>query len=78
MIKPAAPATLFAGTYGGGVYTSTDSGTTWTACPNTNLGNLNVLSLVSNSTGGLYAGTEAGVYTSGDCNTWTAINGGLP
>ena len=78
VIRPAAPATLFAGTYGGGVYTSTDSGDHWTACTNTNLANLNVLSLVSNSTGGLYAGTENGVYTSTDCNTWTAINGGLP
>jgi ligand-binding sensor domain-containing protein len=78
VIKPAAPATLFAGTYGGGVYTSSDSGDHWTACTNTNLANLNVLSLVSNSTGGLYAGTENGVYTSSDCNTWTAINGGLP
>jgi hypothetical protein len=78
VIKPAAPATLFAGTYGGGVYTSADSGDHWTACPNTGLANLNVLSLVSNSTGGLYAGTENGVYTSSDCNTWTAINGGLP
>jgi hypothetical protein len=78
VIRPAAPATLFAGTYGGGVYTSADSGDHWTACANTNLANLNVLSLVSNSTGGLYAGTENGVYTSSDCNTWTAINGGLP
>jgi hypothetical protein len=78
VIRPAAPATLFAGTYGGGVYTSADSGDTWEACTNTNLGNLNVLSLVSNSTGGLYAGTENGVYASTDCNMWTAINGGLP
>ena len=46
------------------MYTSTDSGDHWTACPNTNLANLNVLSLVSNRTGGLYAGTENGVYTS--------------
>jgi hypothetical protein len=78
VIKPAAPATLFAGTYGGGVYTSTDSGTHWSACTNTALANLNVLSLVSDSTGRLYAGTDAGVFTSSDCNTWTALNSGLP
>jgi hypothetical protein len=69
---------LFAATYGGGVYTSTDSGAHWSACANTNLANLNVLSLVSDSTGKLYAGTEAGVFTSPDCNTWTPQNSGLP
>jgi hypothetical protein len=77
-INPSLTSRLYAGTYGGGVYRSTDSGDHWAACTNTGLENLNVLSLVSNSTGGLYAGTENGVYTSPDCNTWTAINGGLP
>jgi hypothetical protein len=61
--------TVYAGSYGGGVYKSTDSGATWSTC--TALANQNVLSLVANSTGGLYAGTENGVYTStNNCNSW--------
>jgi hypothetical protein len=78
VINPAKHTNLFAGTYGGGVYKSVDSGDTWTRCRNIGLANLNVLSLVSDSTGKLYAGTEAGVFTSPDCNTWTAQNSGLP
>jgi hypothetical protein len=78
VIEPSDSTRLFAATYGGGVYTSTDSGAHWNACSNTALTNLNVLSLVSDSAGKLYAGTEAGVFTSPDCNTWTALNGGLP
>lgn len=78
VINPLTPTTLYTGTYGGGVYRSTDSGDHWTACSNTGLADLNVLSLVSNSTGGLYAGTENGVYSSTDCDSWTTINIGLP
>ena len=76
---PGSPATtVYAGSYGGGVYRSTDSGDTWTGCTNTGLANLNVLSLATNSTGTLYVGTENGVYTSTDCDAWTALNTGLP
>jgi hypothetical protein len=78
VINPVTHSTLFAGTYGGGVNRSTNSGVDWGPCGNTGLANLNVLSLVTNTTGQLYAGTEAGVYTSGDCDTWTALNNGLP
>lgn len=78
VIRPGDSTKLFAATYGGGVYRSTDSGVSWSACANTGLANLNVLSLVSDSSGKLYAGTEAGVYTSPDCDTWTAQNAGLP
>jgi hypothetical protein len=77
-MKPGDSSKLFAGTYGSGVYKSTDTGATWSACTNTGLANQNVLSIVSNPSGGLFAGTESGVYTSGDCNTWTALNNGLP
>jgi hypothetical protein len=78
VMKPGDGTLLFAGTYGSGVYRSADSGATWTACANTGLANRNVLALVSNSTGGLYAGTGDGIYTSTDCNMWTAPGGGLP
>lgn len=78
VMKPGDGSLLYAGTYGDGVYRSTDSGITWNACTNTGLANQYVLSLVTNTSGGLYAGTENGIYTSGDCNTWTGINTGLP
>ena len=61
-----------------GIHRSMDSGVTWSTCTNTGLANLNVLSLVTNSTGGLYAGTENGVFASTDCAIWTAVNNGLP
>lgn len=78
VMKPGTSSVLYAGTYGSGVYRSTDGGATWSTCTNTGLANQNVLSLVSNSSGGLYAGTENGVYTSSDCASWTALNSGLP
>lgn len=56
-----------------------DSGFAWTACANTNLGNLNVLLLVSNPAGRLYAGTEDGVYVSNDDGpSWMALDEGMP
>jgi hypothetical protein len=79
VMKPGDGTTLYSGSYGGGVYTSTDRGITWKNCPNTGLLNLNVLSLVSDTSGKLYAGTENGAYTSTDnCASWTAVNTGLP
>jgi photosystem II stability/assembly factor-like uncharacterized protein len=79
VIKPGDGTKLFASTYGGGVFKSSDGGDNWSACTNTNLTNLNVVSLTIDSSGKLYAGTEAGVFVSADgCGTWTAINGGLP
>ncbi len=57
-INPATPATLYAGTDGGGVFKSTDSGGTWTAA-NTGLTNLTVYALAINpaTPATLYAGT---------------------
>lgn len=69
---------LYAAAYGGGVFKSTDSGVTWSACA-TSPANLNLVSLIINASGKLYAGTEAGVFVSADgCGIWTPINGGLP
>jgi len=79
VIKPGDSTTLYAASYGGGVYKSIDSGVNWTVCANTNLTNLNVVSLVIDGSGKLYAGSETGVFVSDDnCATWTAINTGLP
>ncbi len=68
---------IFAGTYGGGVFRSTNNGASWTAV-NTGLTNWIVFSLaVSGST--LFAGTQGGgVFRSGDNGaSWTAVNTGL-
>jgi hypothetical protein len=58
VIDPTSPTTLYAGTYGGGVFKSTNGGTTWSAF-NTGLTNLDVYALAINSTM-LYAGTWYG------------------
>jgi hypothetical protein len=79
VIKPGDSTKLFAATYGGGVYQSANSGVGWDACDNTNLTNLNLVSLTIDATGRLYAGTEAGVFVSSDnCASWNALNTGLP
>jgi hypothetical protein len=77
VIDPIDSTHLFAATNGGGVFQSTDSAATWNTC--TAEPAQNVISLVANTTGALYAGTEAGVYISVDnCTTWNAMNNGLP
>jgi photosystem II stability/assembly factor-like uncharacterized protein len=79
-INPTTPATLYAGTSGGGVFKSTDSGGTWAAA-NTGLTNLDVRALAINPTtpATLYAGTlGGGVFKSTDSGgTWAAANTGL-
>jgi len=66
---------LFAGT-DGGIFLSTDNGTSWTAV-NTGLTNTTVHALAV-SGANLYAGTEGGVFLSTDNGTsWTAVNTGL-
>jgi photosystem II stability/assembly factor-like uncharacterized protein len=79
-INPANPATLYAGTYGGGVIKSTDSAGTWAAA-NTGLTNLTIQALAINPStpATLYAGTaDGGVFKSTDSGgTWAAANTGL-
>jgi hypothetical protein len=70
---------LFAGTAGGGVFLSADSGTSWTAV-NTGLTDTSVQSLVVSGTN-LFAGSYHGdgVFLSTDSGTsWTGSNMGLP
>ena len=78
VIKPGTSSTLYAATYGAGVVQSSNGGVAWSACANTGLSNLNVVSLVMAADGTMYAGTEAGVFVSSDCASWTARNIGLP
>ncbi|MGD0338143.1 MAG: FG-GAP-like repeat-containing protein [Bacteroidota bacterium] len=67
---------LFAGTYFGGVFLSTDNGTSWSAV-NTGLPIIRVNALAVSGTN-LFAGTPSGVYLSTNNGTsWTAVNNGL-
>jgi hypothetical protein len=68
---------LFAGTFGGGVFLSTNNGTSWTAV-NTGLTDLEVRSFAVLGSN-LLAGTEGGgVFLSTNNGTsWTAVNTGL-
>jgi photosystem II stability/assembly factor-like uncharacterized protein len=79
-IDPSAPATLYAGTWGGGVFKTTNGGTSWTAV-NSGFTDPYVLALAidPSTPATLYAGTYFGVYvfksTDGGTN-WTAVNSG--
>ncbi|MBL7997538.1 MAG: T9SS type A sorting domain-containing protein [Candidatus Kapabacteria bacterium] len=65
---------LFAGTYGFGVFLSTNNGTSWTA---SGLTNQFVYALTVSGTN-LFAGTRDGVFLSTNNGTsWTAVNSGL-
>jgi len=69
---------LFAGTWEGGVFLSTNNGTSWTPV-NTGLTTTNVYALAVNGTN-LFAGTygDGGVYLSTNNGTsWTAVDSGL-
>ena len=67
---------LYAGTWGNGVFKSTDFGTTWNEI-NTGLTNLAVHALLVNSANNLFVGTfGGGVYKSIDHgNNWNSLNG---
>jgi photosystem II stability/assembly factor-like uncharacterized protein len=66
---------LFAGT-GGGVFLSTNNGTSWAAV-NNGVTNTNVSALAVSGTN-LFAGTEGGVFRSTNNGTsWTAVNNGV-
>ena len=68
---------IFAGTYGGGVFLSSDNGANWTAV-NNGLTNSYVRSLAISGTN-IFAGTAGGgVFFSSDNGAhWTAVNNGL-
>jgi len=71
---------LYAGTFGAGVFRSSDDGQTWEAI-NNGLTDLHILSLVGdpNDDDTLYAGTLDGVFRTRDGGaSWESIGGGLP
>jgi PKD repeat protein/photosystem II stability/assembly factor-like uncharacterized protein len=69
---------IFAGTYGGGVFLSTNDGANWTAV-NTGLNNNNLIEALAVSGANLFAGTRGGgVFLSKNNGTsWAAVNTGL-
>ena len=75
-INPATPATIYAGTYGGGVFKSTNNGGSWDAV-NSGLTNALVLSLAIDPSAPdtLYAGTQQrGVFKSTNGGgSWSAV-----
>jgi photosystem II stability/assembly factor-like uncharacterized protein len=79
-IDPSAPATLYAGTSGAGVYKSRNSGGSWTAF-NAGLiaSSVQALAIDPTAPSNLYAGTRGGgVFRSRDGGKgWTPINSGL-
>jgi hypothetical protein len=79
-LKSGSPVTLYAATYGGGIFQSTDSAVTWVTCANNGLtgAGLNVTALVIDPAGTLYAGTEAGIFSSADCAIWSPTGNTLP
>ena len=79
-IDPLTPTTVYAGTYRGGVFRSTDSGDDWTAV-NSGLTSQDIRCLAIDplTPTTLYAGTwGGGVFRSADTGiTWTAVSTGL-
>jgi hypothetical protein len=79
-IDPTTPATVYAGTPGGGVFKSTDGGASWAAV-NSGLTNTNVfaLAIAPTTPTTVYAGTiHGGVFKSTDGGaSWAAVNSGL-
>ncbi len=68
---------VYAGTQGGGVYVSSDTGTTWSPV-NTGIGSANDINALAADGNTLYAGTPLGVYYTNNYGAnWTAMNSGL-
>jgi ligand-binding sensor domain-containing protein len=73
-VAPSGP-NLFAGTYGNGVYLSTNNGASWTAF-NTDLPPYRYINTLAVDGANLYAGTVSGVFVSTDNGTsWSAGTG---
>jgi choice-of-anchor A domain-containing protein/uncharacterized repeat protein (TIGR01451 family) len=60
---------MFAGTLGGKIYKSTDGGTSWVRI-NENMNAIYIWTLVKNSSGDLFAGTELGIFKSASGTDW--------
>ena len=73
--------TLFAATYDGGVFKGSLSAGSWSwaACGSALDASVRLRSLIVDSAGNLYAGSETGVFkNTSACGAWTAQNTGMP
>jgi len=76
LVDRANPAVLYAGTDGGGLYTSRNSGTTWVKV--SNIGYIRINDMKQDPAGNIYVGTDVGVITNqGPVGTWITRNTGL-
>jgi photosystem II stability/assembly factor-like uncharacterized protein len=78
-LHPTSPNTLYAGTWSGSVFKSTDGGASWSAVNSPSAHPVLALALHPTTPSTLYAGTEGGgVFKSTDGGaSWTAMNTGL-
>src|SRR5258708_8026063 len=78
-IDPLTPTTLYAGTYGHDVFTSTDGGGSWSASATGLPDQVTALAIDPLTPSTLYAGTEeSGGFRSADwACTWDALNSGF-
>jgi photosystem II stability/assembly factor-like uncharacterized protein len=83
VIDPLTPTTLYIGTFGHGVFKSTDGGLTWSAASAgltfDHMLTIRVLAIDPETPTTLYAGTYGGIYKSLDGgDNWSALTDGLP
>ena len=81
-VAPTDPAIVYAGAYLGGLYRSTDAGSTWSRVAIAEIGRdtVDALAFAPGGSSVVYAGTESkGIFKSTDGGLhWTAINTGVP
>jgi photosystem II stability/assembly factor-like uncharacterized protein len=81
VVDPQNPSTVYAGTYGGGVFKSIDSGSTWKVTPLWKK-QVNVLAIDPQNSSTLYAGTlyeyDSLYKSTNGGDTWSGSSGGIP
>ena len=77
---PTMPGRLYAGTFGDGLYVTSDFGETWTKPDLTGLGSGYIFDIEFDSySGNLFVGTAQGIYFSADGgDNWTGLNNAFP
>ena len=76
-VDPMTPTTIYAGTVAGGVFKSTDSGSSWTVSGLMDT-RIRALAIDPSAPTTIYSGTDSGIFKSNDGGvSWVAINSGL-
>ena len=79
-IDPVSPGTLYAGTYSGAVFRTTDAGDHWTPVSDAPLAaaSINVITMTPSAPALVYAGGGTGIFRSSDHGeSWTHLNLGV-